>query len=282
MPYSNSTNIPLTYAVWLAAEDDYDLTNNDKVLSATQLLKPIRAIVLGRRYNLSIGGDIAQLIESQAGTAIHSAVEKAWKNYKQAMRDLDIPQSVIEETAINPQKGEEKKHNIYIEKRVFKDFNGFTIGGKFDFCIEGALRDLKNVQTYSWNKDTNEKAYILQASIYRWLNQDIVTEDYFYIDYRFTDWKPYMVNGKKPYPPAKILAKQYSLMSIGETENFIRNQTDQIKELANVDQENLPLCTPEELWMSPKGKARRCGYCNVRSVCSQAHKMEINNELELK
>ena len=48
--FSNNSNITLSMAVWLAT-DDYD--HNDKVISVTTLLKPIKQTVLAARVDLT-------------------------------------------------------------------------------------------------------------------------------------------------------------------------------------------------------------------------------------
>jgi len=54
----------------------------------------------------------------------------------------------------------------------------------------------------------------------------------------------------KEYPQKRILAKQYPLMSIQETDTWIKGRLQQIALLSNAPQHTLPLCTKEELWQS--------------------------------
>lgn len=51
MQYTNTTNIPLPLAVFLAT-DDYDYQPD--TISVTTLLKPIKQIILGRRLEKKI------------------------------------------------------------------------------------------------------------------------------------------------------------------------------------------------------------------------------------
>ena len=50
--YTNRGNISLPIAVWLAS-DDYDLHFNPKIVSVTELLQPLRSIILIRRVSPS-------------------------------------------------------------------------------------------------------------------------------------------------------------------------------------------------------------------------------------
>ena len=91
--YSNQMNIPLPLAVFLATDDyDYDPT----AISATALMKPIRQLVLTKRVNPEDNPiDIAGLVSSRMGSAIHTAIENAWlkgskqTNYWKSLVDAD-------------------------------------------------------------------------------------------------------------------------------------------------------------------------------------------------
>ena len=66
----------ITFSCVLATDDyDYDPT----AISATALLRPIRQTVLTKRVNPDDNPiDIAGLVSSRMGSAIHAAIEKAW------------------------------------------------------------------------------------------------------------------------------------------------------------------------------------------------------------
>lgn len=323
---TNKTNIPLSLAVMLAT-DTYDYVLDPEYISATALLRPMRSIVLERNMDRTIlHTDISELIASKIGTSVHDSLEKAWvNNHVKALSALGFDDAFISRILINPDRTTTLPPNalpVYLEQRRVKNFEGFKIGGKFDLVMEGALRDLKTTGVYSWINQSNREHYIQQGSIYRWLNQDIVTESIMYIDYIFTNWNATTASKAKvgEYPPHKALAQEYPLMSINETEAFIASKLDAIRELSNKEQYELPLCTKEELWQGDtvykyyanpektlratknftalhdaevyrvaKGKgivktvaaeAKRCSYCNARSVCTQAAGLEIQGILK--
>lgn len=313
MSYTNRGNISLTMAVWLAADDGYDRKFDPKVFSATEILNPVRMIVLKRQMEAAKkegSTDIEEMVPSRVGHAVHKAAEISWiDNREKAFDNLNIPQTVRDRIRVNPSsEGCIDNIDIYIEKRTVGEIMGYKISGMFDFCIDGVVEDIKTTKTYNWIHGGNDEKYMQQESIYRWLNPDIITDDHCNIHFMFTDWKAHLTIGDKEYPPANIMTRQLELMSIPETEQFIKNKLDNIIPYLDKDQADLPLCTQEDLWQNDptykwyKGgvktarstknfttyqeasthaggvgiiithpaKAKRCYYCDARLSCTQA------------
>ena len=260
--YTNNTNISLSMAVFLAT-DNYDHDPDPNHLSVTTLIKSPKQIILSDRVKntMEITTDLSDLILSQSGTAIHTAVEQAWlTNHKKAMKKLGYPDYIIEHTLVNPTKKELKEHRdtgfevfpVYLEKRSEKIVKGRRISGKFDIVIQGALEDIKETNVWTYIFNSNKKAYTLQGSIYRWLNQDIITEDYLTIQYKFTNWSANdLARNPGQYPPHRMMGVKYPLMTIQQTENYINNKVQLLNELWDQPEEQIPDCTPEELWQTP-------------------------------
>lgn len=143
-------NIPLPLAVFLATDDyDYDPT----AISATALMKPIRQLILTKRVNPEDNPiDIAGLVSSRMGSAIHAAIEKAWLNPKQALKALGMPAKLADNVMINPSKPIlELNPNaipVYMEQRAYKQVGKYKVSGKFDFVAEGRVQDFKSTSTY--------------------------------------------------------------------------------------------------------------------------------------
>ncbi len=251
--YTNNENLGLSVAIFLAT-DTYDHQNSD--ISATGLLKPVREIILSHRIKTSSEYDISNNIPSRLGSAVHDSIEHAWlNNHEQAMHDLGYSDSVIGKIKINPTPSEASAIDgcipIYLELRTVKEFMGLKIGGKFDFVGDGRLEDFKSQGAYSYMKGVEDpSSYIKQGSIYRWLNPDIITDDIMVIQSIITDWSKLesKKQAKRGYPQSRLVANNYQLMSIPETENFIRNIVTQIKKHMNTPEQDLPQCTKPELW----------------------------------
>lgn len=264
--YTNNAGIPLSMAVFLAV-DHYDYVPG--VISATSLLKPVRQYVLARRVPAGANiPDVEDLISSRMGTAIHDGVEKAWlKHYQQAMRDLGYPQKIIDRIRVNPDPATVVEGDIpvYMEIRSFKEVNGVKVSGKFDFVGNGALEDFKSTSTYTWINDTKDEDYVLQGSIYRWLNPDIITSDIFTIQFLFTDWSRAMTFRDPKYPPRRMMPRKFQLMSLADTEAYVINRLNQIAQYIDAPDDAIPECTDKELWRNdpewkyyknPKNKVR--------------------------
>ena len=253
---TNHTNIPLSLAVWLA-HDDYDYIDDPTVISATSLLKPIRSIVLERQnMELMKMQDVSAMVPSRMGTAIHDAIEKAWTS-KMKLADIlskmGYPEDVITRIKINPEPAEIQDDSIviYMEQRATKEICGFKVTGKFDFCMEGTLEDFKSTGVYNYISGSNKEKYRQQMSIYRWLNQDKVTSDQGHIRYIFTDWSALKAIQDKKYPSSRLVDQTLDLMSLHETEEFIRDILDQVNLMMDWTQDVLPECNREELWQKP-------------------------------
>ena len=248
-----TNNIPISLAVWLIS-DDYDRDHRPNSFSVTSLLKPIKSIVLSSRVKEEYSNsDVSTLLPSRMGTAIHTAIEHAWSNtdkVKQALKTLGYPDKVINNIKVNPEEPIDCIP-VYMEKRSEKFINGYYITGKFDFVLDGVLEDFKTTGVMTWIKQSNTDKYILQGSIYRWLNPDIIKEDYMYIRYIFTDWSSIKAKQDSNYPQARAISQKYELLSLQETEQYIHSRLSAITQCLTSNEFDIPPCTPDELWQRP-------------------------------
>lgn len=254
MIITNRTDVPLPVCVW-AVNDNYDHVEDPSYFSVTQLLKPVRQIVLQRRVDYqTLTSDIDDFLARAIGNSIHDSIEKAWVfNYKKCLEQLGFSQNLIDKYKINPQEGELKEGDIpiYLEKRTVREMNGYKIGGKFDFVANGLLHDNKSTTTMKWLKSSSDKDYQLQGSLYRWLNQDIIKDDFIRINYVFTDWSKLSAIKDPKYPQSRAAYKDIPLLSVEETEKWLSNKLDTVKKCLDMDEKDLPKCTDEELWRTP-------------------------------
>lgn len=254
MKLSNVTGISLPLAVWLSV-DGYDWNRGDaKAISATSLLKSPRQILLGERLDASnrLEPDVSQFIASRLGHSIHDGIERAWLNhYRKAMDALGYPQQVIERVLINPEPHQIGPDSIpiYLEQRTDRKIMGYTITGKFDMVIEGVIQDFKSTSTFAL-KGTKDEGYRLQGSIYRWLNPELVTEDHMVINFIFTDWLAYKARIDPSYPQQRVHSHRIELLSLADTETWIRNKLRALEVAADLNEPELPRCTDAELWRS--------------------------------
>lgn len=323
--YTNNEDISLALAVWLM-HDDYDYDGRTNVISATSLIKPIRQLVLAyqnRDADKSI--DISGLVSSRMGSAIHAVAEQAWtdpENVVNALKALNMS-SIIPRVNINPEDGELKPDDIpvYVEQRHEKEVGDIIISGKYDLVLDGRLSDYKSTSVWTYIYDSNAAKYAQQGSIYRWLASDRITEDHMDIQYIFTDWSSANALRDSSYPQKRVMTKSYPLWSLEKTEEYIVNKLHTLKELADVPQDALPLCSSEDLWESEtkykyfknpngtratknfttleeanqrmaddgnvgvvktvRGEAKACRYCDVIDICDQAKLLIADGRLTL-
>jgi hypothetical protein len=251
--YLNGTGVPLSVAVYLATSH-YDHVPN--AVSATSLMKPIRQQILAARLPAEQSQtEVLQVVKSRIGSAIHDGIEKAWTggHYKAAMKNLGYPQKIIDRVVVNPE-GTLPKGAIpvYMEQRMFREIDGRTISGKFDFIAEGRLEDFKSTGSWSWIAGGKEEDYQLQGSIYRWIDaaQPLrkITRDHMAIQFFFTDWMAAKAKADPAYPQRPVEQKLIPLLPLDDTEQYIRGKLRQFALHRNAPEPDLPHCTDKELW----------------------------------
>lgn len=249
MNYTNTSNIPLPLAVFLAT-DHYDYVPG--VISATSLLKPIRQLILADRLSSEDNlVELSDMVSSRMGTAIHTAIEQAWLNPTKALKSLGYSDDIIQRIKVNPETVEENDIPVYMEKRSFKKVGNHTISGKFDFVAEGKVHDFKSTSVYGYLNQTNASKYILQMSLYRWLNPDIITKDEMLIHYIFTDWSKAESLRNSNYPKARVHSQKYNLLGLDEIEQFVKDKLELYDSMKHQQEKDIPYCTDEELWRKP-------------------------------
>jgi len=248
--YTNSKGVSLPIALWLA-NDEYDHDERKNVLSVSSLLKSNRQIILTSRLAPGEGmEDVSALVASRLGTAIHDAIERAWvSNYVNSMAALGYPKRVIEQLRINPTEVGVGEIPIYLEQRKEKVVGNWIISGKYDLICDGYIMDVKSTGVSTYLKGYKDEDYILQCSLYRWLNQDKVTRDHLKVQFIFKDWSLLASRHTKDYPPLPILEYTLPLMSLYDTEQFLRKKLGDLNKYWGTPEPDLPLCTDKELWI---------------------------------
>lgn len=250
--YTNSTGLPLSVAVYLAT-DHYDHKAVGDGISATTLLKPIKQVILSKRVTGQEGiPDVAGMVSSRIGTSIHNGIKHAWEhNHEAALRSLGVPEMVIKKVVVNPQPDADLtgKIPVYLEVRTSRVIEGMKVSGEFDFVAEGGLEDHKSTGVFTFMNNTKDDDYILQGSIYRWLNPKIITKDTIGINFIFMDWSAAQaMQQPNKYPQSRILQKKYNLLSLVETEEYVKTRIKTLLSLWNAPEALLPMCTDKDLW----------------------------------
>lgn len=258
---TNKHKIDLPIAVWLLQNGYYsgaDVAPEGELISVTTLMKPTRRLILERQVDHSQEVmDVSDMIASRVGHGLHDSIERAWTegDWQGAMRRLHYPQSVIDRVKINPDPSEVSGDDIpiFLEQRRFKKIGGIVLTGQLDFAINGAYRDVKTTSTFSYTSGKKDNDYILQGSLYRLIMPEMIWQDKMRIEFVFTDWQKFRAKADLNYPQAKVAHKEYSLMSIKDTKDWVFSKIEDIKKNAKYqkNQSKMVRCTDEELWKQP-------------------------------
>lgn len=256
--YTNDADLPLSIAVWLAT-DNYN--HDDSVVSVTKLIKPLRELILTDRVDhnnaIQLSVDVMSMLKSRKGTAVHESIEKAWKSDRldEVLGLLGYPAKTAKNIILNPdptKKLPKGKYGVYTEYTAYKDFDGLEFRGSSDFIFLGRLTDFKNTSTFGFVDEYKDSMYQLQGSIYRWMSPEIITDDTMDIVQMYDDWsKVGYLRSPDNYPPNPIMVKKIPLLTIRETEKYIRNKIKMIDELYDSPQSEIPECNDQELWRKP-------------------------------
>lgn len=257
MKITNNLNIDLPLAVWLL-QDGYKSGAADappgELLSVTSLMKPTRQQILQRKVDMSQESmDLSEMVSRRMGHAFHDSIERAWTegHWKEGMKLLHYPQSIIDKVRINPPMDkplEEGIIPIYLEQRGFKKFEDIILTGQIDFLIGSSYRDFKSTSTFAWTSGSKDQDYILQGSLYRFIFPELIKDDVMRIEFIFTDWASYRAKGNSNYPQARVAHKEYPLMSLKETEAWLSDKLKDIRKNAKLPQDKMVRCTDKDLW----------------------------------
>jgi len=255
MKYTNKLNLPQYLYDWLV-RDNYDYSAEAFTLSATTLMKPVRAHWLSVRHGKDLETDVSELLSARYGTAIHDSIEK-----------VNSP-------------------NVLKEQRTTKKINPngqeYSISGKYDVLVfeNGiwTLRDIKTTSVWAYIYGGKDDDYQKQLSIYRWLlNDKQVINDVAYIDFFFTDWQSSKAKQEEGYPPYRVAAGyKINLLSIDATNQYVFDRVSEFDKYRDVIDEDLPQCSKQELWSTEDSFAiYKPGLKRATKVCATKLEAEV-------
>lgn len=252
MKFINDASIPPLLAGWLSI-DDYDYNPDAKTISATTLLKPLRQVVLSKRYLASPEAriNLTSLIPSRIGTAIHDAIEKAWtNNLSQILANLEVPMALRPHYLINPDPEQltNKSKAIYLEQRLERMIGDWKVTGKFDAVLYKQLNDIKYTSVYSYFSESKAEDYAIQGSIYRWLNPELITSNTIKINFVFNNWDKKSAY-KPDYPKSPCAEKEYELYEEEDTGLWIQERIELFEKYFDAPESEIPECSRDDLWV---------------------------------
>lgn len=220
MIITNNSNLPAPFV--RMAEEDY--TPTPRRYSVTTLLKPVREILLNRRYGDEIEQDCADMIWLIFGKAVHSVLEH-----------YGTGESEFAE-----------------EKLAFTLDNGCTVSGIVDlYDIDKAeVVDYKTASV--WKVIYNDfEDWRKQGMMYAWLlrkNGLPCDKATFYAILK--DHSSTKAKREADYPKQPVFKVEFAVTdeAMAEIETFIRDKTSELIKYEDVPDEELPLCSLEDRW----------------------------------
>jgi hypothetical protein len=306
MAYTNSRNIPLSVAIWLA-RDLYD--RDPSYISGSELQRSNRQVVLSRRVTQDI--DLSQVLAARLGNAINDAIDAAWKSERLMEYVRLAGFNPLFEYDVNPVLPVEGKTPIYIQKRYDEPFMGRVLSGAPDMILNGRLFDYKSTSVFLYQKKTPAD-YLWQLTTYRYLARDYISDNVATIQFILKDWSKGRAAKDPNYPQTPCPTMLVPVGSVDECKARLENRVTELNNLMSVEDSELPFCSDEELWLDPpkfayysnpnalptaratrvfdtmadafafqttksgvgridtrKGEPRACEYCAASTICQQ-------------
>jgi len=224
MKLTNKFSIPQTF-VNVLERPTY--SKGKAHLSVTQLINSPKIVALTQKFDDELEQDVSEMVWSIFGTAIHGVLEHG------------------------------KDDNHVVEERLHTTLDGWRISGAIDLQIKTdagiAIRDYKT--TSAWAVMNEKLEWEQQLNTYAWLVQTVkqapVTDIGIVAIIR--DWSRREAAKNENYPPAPIKEIPIKLWTYDEQEAYIKHRISMHSacEFALETDEELPLCTPEEMWERP-------------------------------
>jgi hypothetical protein len=197
-------------------------------LSATQLLNSPKIVALTKKFEDELEQDVSDMVWSIFGTAIHGVLEHG------------------------------KDENHIVEERLHTTFDGWRISGAIDLQIITGLdtvsiRDYKT--TSAWAVMNEKYEWEQQLNIYAWLVETVKLQivDSVGIVAIIRDWSRRDAARNPDYPQSPVKEIPITLWPYQKREDFISERISKHSECEfhmETDEE-LPPCTPEEMWEKP-------------------------------
>lgn len=224
MKITNKFNIPQTF-VNVVKRPQY--TKGDANLSVTEMLNSPRIVQLRTKHLEDIETDVSEMVWSLFGSAVHNILEHG------------------------------KDENHVIEERLFTQFEGWKISGAIDLQeVHSDGVDIKDYKvTGAWSVQQEKTDWVNQLNCYAWLVEKVkgINVRSLQIVAIVRDWSRRDAEAKETYPQAPIVTIDIPLWTFEQREDYIRSRLVLHNEALfnrQID-DDLPECTPEEMWEKP-------------------------------
>jgi hypothetical protein len=249
MKLTNKFNLPQTFMNVL---DRPTYSKGKAHLSATELINSPRIVQLRKKYDEQITSDVSEMIWSIFGTAIHSVLEQG------------------------------KDDNHLVEERIHAELDGWHISGAID--LQRIVEDGVEISDYKtvgvWSVMNEKVEWEEQLNIYAWLVERVKRTPVVKLNIVaiVRDWNRRDAGTRQGYPEAPVAVLDIQLWSMEKREEFIRSRIHEHSEalFATETEEELPLCTPSQMWEKPTMYAvKKEGAARAKSVHAELDEAEV-------
>lgn len=248
MIITNKFNLPQTF-VNITKRPTY--TKGGAHLSATELINSPRIVQLKKLNEERIEVDITEMVWSIFGTAIHGVLEHG------------------------------RDENHLVEERLKVTVDGWNISGAIDLQIieEDGITVSDYKTTGAWAVMNEKKDWEYQLNIYAWLVEKVKQKPVKKLEIVaiIRDWSRRDAQNREGYPDAPIKVIDIPLWTFEERENFIKERIHLHSDayFATEAGEDLPLCTPEQMWEKQTVYAvRKAGGVRAKAICNSAEEAQ--------
>jgi hypothetical protein len=184
--------------------------------------------MLEKRYGSLVVREPEQQVAAFIGTGVHSMFEECLRLHAACDQSYEVERSVFDK----------------IEDRL--------ISGRFDILYNGKhLYDIKTCKTWKLIYDPFMKEWVEQQNIYAYMlrNRGVDVRSINIIAV-YLDWLEGNVArmGEK-YPKSRVEEYELPLWDMSKADEFIRSRINMMKDAEKIADNDLPLCTDEEMWV---------------------------------
>ena len=222
MKITNRFNVPETLLA-LASRDDY--TKGKADYSVTEIISPPRIQRLRRKHWDDMEQDVADMLWSLMGSALHVVAERS------------------------------QVENHVTEERLMTQFGSITLSGAIDLqkIVNGKVQITDYKFTSAWALRADKFEWTAQQNIYAYLVRECkgLEVEGIQICALIRDWSRRDAQYKADYPPAPIQVVDLPLWEHEKTRAYIEERIalhNDAKAKADWGEE-LPTCTDEERWI---------------------------------
>jgi hypothetical protein len=276
-PYAANVMDTLCEQAWRKFKIKPEDVRSGKVpnVSMTSLIKPVRVRALERRHDDKIVKDVSDNIWTLFGQGLHTALERGDPRARVATAFRDLWDALITRPVSGTPAPSMVKSALELvkaavdtvlgmlpegyttEQRIVTLVDGVLVHGAFDLRKEGVLDDYKVVPIYQYEKamagDKPEWAQQLNGG--RWLlASEGIEIKQLRIIALLKDWMSSMTK-QSDYPQKNVQVVEFPLWPMPEIDAWMRERVKAHISAATMSDDELPECTPEEMWEKPEAWA---------------------------